>query len=128
MATHFGVAAPAGRAALGTAFNFTVTALDPFGNTDGSYAGTVHFSSTDSIAALPVDSTLTSGTGTFSAATLNTRGTQSLTATDTTNTTITGSAAIIVSAAATHFLVTAPASTVAGTPLTYTVTGARCNQ
>src|SRR5262249_27667849 len=60
----------------------TVTAYDPYGNVATGYAGTVHFSSSDGQAALPADTTLTNGTGTFSV-TLFSAGAQSLTATDT---------------------------------------------
>src|SRR5205809_22373 len=78
---HFAMSAPA-TVTTGTAFSFTVTALDQFNNTATDYAGTVHFTSSDGAAVLPANSTLTSGTGTFSA-TLNTAGSQTLTATDT---------------------------------------------
>jgi hypothetical protein len=73
----------------GTAANFTVTAKDPYGNTATGYTGTVKFGSSDTAATLPGNSTLTNGTGTFSA-TLRTAGTQSLTATDTVTGSITG--------------------------------------
>jgi len=76
----FTVSAPAS-ATGGTAFNFTVTAQDQFNNTATSYGGTVHFTSSDGAAVLPANSTLTNGTGTF-AATLNTGGNQTITATD----------------------------------------------
>src|SRR5262249_3799169 len=59
-ATHFSVTAPA-VASPGTAFNFTVTALDPMNNTVPGYTGTVHFTSTDGAAALPANTTLTNG-------------------------------------------------------------------
>src|SRR5439155_960732 len=96
-ATHFGVAAPTPQTA-GTAFSFTVTAQDQFNNTATGYAGTAHFTSTDGAATLPADSTLTSGTGTFSAtngtgtfsATLNTTGSRTITAADTVTFSITG--------------------------------------
>ena len=91
-ATHFAVSAPAS-ATNGTAFNFTVTALDQFNNTATSYGGTVHFTSSDGSATLPANSTLTNGTGTFSA-TLRTNGNQTITATDTTS--ITGTSNTIV--------------------------------
>src|SRR5207248_1377319 len=65
-ADHFAVTAPAG-ATAGTPFSFTVTARDPFGNTDTGYAGTVHFTSTDGAATMPGNTTLTNGSGTFSA-------------------------------------------------------------
>src|SRR5205807_8747866 len=43
----------------GTAGDFTVAATDAFGNWIGSYAGTVHFTSTDAAALLPADYTFT---------------------------------------------------------------------
>jgi hypothetical protein len=88
MTTHFTVTAP-GSVTSGTAFNFTITALDAFNNTTTNYSGTVQFTSTDGSPTLPPNSTLSSGTGTFSA-TLNTPGTQTITGTDTTNSSITG--------------------------------------
>src|SRR5262249_51621458 len=66
----------------GVAGSFAVTAKDAFGNTATGYAGTVHFTSSDAQAVLPANSTLTSGTRSFTA-TLKTAGVQSLTATDT---------------------------------------------
>lgn len=120
-ATHFSVSAPT-TAQPGTAFNFTVTALDVANNVAKSYRGTVHFSSTDAQAALSANSTLTNGVGSFSA-TLQTPGTQTITATDTV-TSITGfSSSIDVSAGpATHFSVTAPATAQPGTAFNFTVT------
>jgi hypothetical protein len=88
LATHFTVTAPAS-AIPGTSFTFTVTALDQFNNPPTSYPGTVHFSSTDAAGILPVDSTLSGGTGTFNA-TLKTPGSQTITATDTGNSSISG--------------------------------------
>ena len=121
-ATHFAVVAPAG-ATAGTAFNFTVTARDTFGNTATGYTGIVHLTSSDGIAALPADGTLTNGVGTL-VATLKTAGTQTLTATDTVIAGITGTSGnIVVSAgAATQFVVVAPPATVAGTAFNFTVT------
>ena len=120
--THFAVSAPAS-ATAGTPISFTVTAEDAFNNTVTTYAGTAHFSSSDGQASLPANSTLSSGTGTFSA-TLKTAGGQEILATDTSNGSITGtSAGITVSAApATHFSVSAPGSAVAGAPFSFTVT------
>jgi len=66
----------------GTAFNFTLTALDASNDIMTGYSGTVHLTSTDAAAVLPADVTLTNGTGTFSA-TLLTVGSQSISATDT---------------------------------------------
>jgi len=87
-ATHFSVSAPSS-ATTGTSFSVTVTALDAGGNTATGYAGTVHFTSTDGSATVPSNSTLSSGTGTFSA-TLATAGNQTITATDTVSSSITG--------------------------------------
>jgi probable HAF family extracellular repeat protein len=122
-ATHFSVTAPASVTA-GTAFNFTVTALDTSNNTVTTYAGTVHFTSIGGQAVLPANATLTNGTGTFST-TMMTVGSQTITATDTVTVSITGSSnAVSVSPAAkaTHFSVTAPASVTAGTAFNFTVT------
>jgi hypothetical protein len=122
-ATHFTVSAPA-TATAASAFSFTVTALDQFNNTDTSYNGTFHFTSSDGTAVLPADSTLSNGTGTFSA-TLKTGGNQTLTATDTTSSSITGTSnTIVVSAVATvdHFQVSGPSSATAGTAFSFTVT------
>ncbi len=121
-ATHFSISAPASSTA-GTAFSFTVTALDPFNNTDTSYAGTVHFTSSDGQATLPANSTLTNGVGTFNA-TLRSGGSQTLTATDTGTPSITGTSGVttVSAAAATHLSVSAPASATAGTAFAFTVT------
>ena len=73
---------PQNFAVTGMPLGITVTALDAFGNVAPTYAGVVHFASSDGAAALPADTTLTSGMGIFSA-TLAMAGTQSLTATDT---------------------------------------------
>lgn len=87
-ATNFAVSAPS-NATAGAPFNFTVTAQDHYGNTATAYGGTVHFTSSDTHATLPADSTLSGGTGTFQA-TLNTAGSQTITATDSTTSSITG--------------------------------------
>src|SRR5437899_1966633 len=81
----------------GVAQNFSVTALDAFGNTATSYVGTVTFTTTDVKGILPANYTFISadsGTHTFSA-TLKIAGSQSLTAKDTTASSITGSQSAI---------------------------------
>ncbi len=93
-ATHFAVSAPTA-ATAGTAFNFTVTSLDSFNNAATGYAGTVHFASTDAAATLPANTILGGGAGTF-AATLQTAGTQILTATDAAVGSLTGNSGGIV--------------------------------
>jgi hypothetical protein len=85
-------------ATTGTAFSFTVTAYDPYGNVATGYTGTIAFSSNDTKASLPGNFTFTStsaGVQSFSA-TFNTAGTDTLTATDINTTTITGSASTTV--------------------------------
>jgi hypothetical protein len=121
-ATHFAVAAPSS-ATAGTAFNFTVTALDQFNNPAIGYTGIVHFTSSDAQAILPANAPLSGGFGTFSA-TLHTSGNRTVTATDTLASSITGVSNTIVAspAAATHFSVAAPAATTAGSAFSITVT------
>ncbi|HEV2840506.1 MAG TPA: hypothetical protein VGW39_04195 [Chthoniobacterales bacterium] len=87
VATHFEVVAPS-MVGMFQSFNFTVRAVDQFGDTATDYAGTIHFTSTSN-GSLPPDSTLTNGTGTF-AATLFTEGNHTITATDTINPSVTG--------------------------------------
>src|SRR5581483_6605121 len=72
---------------------------------------------------LPADSTLSNGSGTFSA-TLETAGNQTITAADTNSSSIIGTSnSITVSAAAaTHFAVSAPSSATAGAAFNFTVT------
>jgi len=93
-ATHFSVTAPA-NVVSGDAFSFSVTALDSTNNVATGYTGTVHFSSSDPSAILPANSTLTNGAGTFQA-TLHQLPSQTITATDTVNATITGTSNSIV--------------------------------
>jgi FG-GAP-like repeat/Abnormal spindle-like microcephaly-assoc'd, ASPM-SPD-2-Hydin/FG-GAP repeat len=121
-ATHFSISAPT-NATAGAAFNFTVNALDASNNVVASYSGTVHFTSADTQATLPANSTLTNGTGTFSV-TLNTAGGQSITATDTVTASLTGNSNTInvsAPATATRFIVTAPLTATTGTPFNLTV-------
>src|SRR5205814_686964 len=77
----------------GVAHTFTVTARDVFGNTVTGYTGPVTLTSTDSQASFSPATytyvTADAGVHTFSA-TLNTAGTRTLTATDTSNGAITG--------------------------------------
>ena len=109
----------------GVAQSFTLTAFDPFGNVATNYLGRVHFTSSDGQAALPADHTFTTadaGSHTFTAA-LKTAGTQSITVTDTANSTFTGSRSLAVTPATAASLSVAgfPATT-AGVAQTFTVT------
>jgi len=97
----FQLSAPS-TAGPGASFNFTVTAQNPnSSSTDTSFAGTVHFTSSDSQAVLPGDFVFTpgdQGTQTFGA-TLRTSGAQTITATDTVNNAIAGTATVTVGGA-----------------------------
>ena len=100
-----------------------VTAQDPYGNTDTNYAGTLHFSSSDSSSGvvLPANSTLINGARAFSA-TLDRAGTQTITAVDTVKAAITGSVSVqITPAAAANLGLTVPSNAVIGQPFNVTV-------
>src|SRR6185295_16084173 len=63
---------------LATLFSFMVAAMDLSNNSVvTSYAGTLHFSSSDTAATLPADATLTGGSGVFTAS-MHTLGSQTL--------------------------------------------------
>jgi hypothetical protein len=91
--THFSVNAPPA-VSQGQPFSFTVAALDGNNNTVLTYNGAVRFTSSDALAALPPNSALSSGVGTFSAA-LNTLGSQSITVGDTATGSISGVSSVI---------------------------------
>jgi hypothetical protein len=92
-ATQFSVTPATTTPAAGTAFMFTVTALDAANNPFPTYSGTVQFTSSDTQASFaPVSAPLVNGTGTFSV-TLKTAGAQTITASDTVKASITGIAA-----------------------------------
>lgn len=119
--THFSVTAPTAETA-GTSFSISVSALDSSNNMVTSYAGIVHFSSTDTQAALPANSPLTNGTGMFSVI-LRTAAPETIVVSDTARTTISGSSSSIqvTGLSATHFSVTAPANGSSGSSLSFTV-------
>ena len=100
-ADHFQIDAPA-TVASGMAFDGTVTALDPYGNIDTNYCGTVTFmtSDPDPGVILPADYTFLdtdSGVAVFPQGfTLVTLGDQTITVTDTSNTLITGTVTVTV--------------------------------
>ena len=120
-ATQLKVIAHSG-ARAGSPAMIAVIAQDSLGNTDTTYSGTVHFTSTDPNAVLPADATLTDGTDTFSA-TFNTAATTTVRARDTVTASITGTVTITVFAGnATHLTITAPSTAAVGTVITATVT------
>ncbi len=120
--TYFTVTAPAS-ATAGSAFAFTVTAFDQFNNVAAGYSGPVTFTSSDPIATLPANGTLTNGVETLFA-TLKTAGSRTVTASDLAKPSISGTTgSIVVSpAAATHFLISAPGVATHGSGFTITVT------
>ena len=94
----------------GNAMQFIVTAQNDDGSTDTGYRGTVHFTSSDSSADLPIDHAFTgTDNGSFSwQATFEAAGTQTFTVTDTLNPGTTGVSAVDI---------------VGGDPVAATVTG-----
>jgi hypothetical protein len=101
-ATQLVVIAPSS-VTIGAPFDVTVKALDAYGHTASGYTGTVSFSSTDTSAGvvLPPSYSFTStdaGRHTFPGAfTLVQAGSQTITATDAANSSITGSVTVLVS-------------------------------
>ena len=96
-------------ATAGTSLGLTVTALDQFGNVASGYGGTIAFTSTDAQAVLPSSyAYMIENGGTFSfTTTLKTAGSQTITATDSTNSlSATSSAVSVTSAAAASLAVT----------------------
>jgi hypothetical protein len=94
----FSIASSASTVTSGQAFSITVTALDPYGNVATGYTGTVHFITSAAAATLPADYTFTAADGgvhTFSV-TLQTAGSQTVTATDTHSPSLKGQTAVSV--------------------------------
>jgi hypothetical protein len=125
-AITLGVAGFPSAITAGVPGTFTVTARDAYGNTASGYTGTVSLTSSDPQRVVPGPYTFTAadaGQHTFTA-TLKTAGSQSLTATDTTTASITGTQAGITvnPAAATHLVITGPSSIKTGKAFSITVT------
>ena len=125
--THFSVSAPSTSTA-GSAFSITVTALSASNTVVTSYTGTVKFTSSDGQAGLPGNYTFNgtdAGVHTFTnLVTLKTAGSQSVTATDTSNSSITGSATVSVSPSTASKLAFSqqPTNVVAGSSISPAVT------
>src|SRR5262249_31360624 len=84
--THFRVTASVSSPQPGVPFSVTVTARDAPNPPPTAYTGTVHLSSSDAAAGLPLDFPFTAqdaGTHTFDNVVLHTAGSQTVTATDT---------------------------------------------
>ncbi len=121
VASSFQVSAPT-FVSEGAPFLVTVTALDANGNVAAGYEGTVDFTSSDTQAQLPPASTLLNGTGVFSV-TLNSAGSQTLSAVDSFNSAAVGTSAISVAPIApSQLTLSAPAAVTAGKSIVITVT------
>jgi hypothetical protein len=119
-ADHLTVSAPA-NATAGTPFDVVVTVQDAYSNVVTGYTGTVTFTTSDPGASLPADYTFLAsdnGVHTFTVgATLVLAGSQTITATDTTTSSVTGAGAVTVSPAALdHFSITSNGTVAAGMP------------
>jgi hypothetical protein len=111
-ATQLVISGSPNPATAGGAVTFTVSAEDQFGEISSAFAQTVHFSSSDAMAVLPADATLTNGIGAFTV-TLETSGIQTLTAAAVGNTSVTGALAVTVNAGpATQFAITTSTASV----------------
>lgn len=113
-------------ATAGVAQNFTLTALDAFGNVATGYTGTVSFASDDPQADVPASTTFTAsdlGSRAFSV-TFKTSGVASLTVTDDglPPLTTTQSGISVIPGPAAAFRVDAPAGSLAGADVALTVT------
>jgi hypothetical protein len=124
-ATHLRVESTYSPAA-GAPFSVTISAVDASGIVATGYTGTIHFTSSDGGATLPVNYTFTTGAGgdnglhTFSV-TMKSVGLQSLTTTDTGSASITGTEDILVVGA--KLVLVPSANPVApGAPFNLTVT------
>jgi hypothetical protein len=111
---------------VGAAGNFTVTAYDPYGNIATGYVGTVQIASSDPKASLPARYTFTpadAGVHTFTAK-LETAGSQSISATDSANRSISGTESNIsvgVGTADSLIVTGSPGPAVAGVSESFTV-------
>jgi hypothetical protein len=108
----------------GSGGSVTVTAKDAYGNVATGYTGTVALSSTDTHAVLPGSHTFSStdaGVYTFSGVVLESEGAQSITATDTASSGITGSQPVTVTDAALHATAGSAISATEGAPVSGTV-------
>ncbi len=127
-ATHYLIYTPAS-STTNTPVSITALALNQYNDLVSGYIGTIHFTSSDSQAVLPVDYTFTAADGgvhTFMA-TLRTVGPQTVTATDRTAG-ITGTTHVTVTPGpANHFVMTAPTGGTAGTAFSVTVTALDAN-
>jgi hypothetical protein len=107
---------------IGVARAVTIVGRDIYGNLTPSYAGTVHYTSSDTSAVLPADTTLVNGVATVNV-TFMTVGTETVTATDVANPSVTGTmSSNATPPVAALFTLTGYPATMAGLTNTFTVT------
>ena len=122
-ANHLAVVASTGTTTAGTPLGVTVSAQDQYDNVATGYSGTLQFTSSDGQASVPGNYAFVpgdSGTHTFSGVILRTAGTATVSATDVTTGTITGSTnaiAVAAAAPATLGFVQQPTNTTAGSAI-----------
>ena len=126
-ATQFSVTTSSSTTAGATISSVTVSAETSSGAVATGYLGTVHFTSSDGQAVLPANYTFVagdSGVHTFTATVLKTAASQTIKATDTSTSSITGSATVTVSPATASQLVFGqqPTSVVVGSAISPAVT------
>ncbi len=109
-----------GTVTAGSSFNGSLSARDASGNLVPSYTGTIAFSSSDSAATLPQDSTLEDGSKQFSF-TLRTAGSRTITASDGTLSATRG-VTVDASGAVKLVLTALPSEVIAGDNTNFTVT------
>ncbi len=111
-----------GGGAIGLFRPITLVARDVYGNAATGYNGTVHFTSSDPLAVLPADVQMVNGAATVQVKFM-TVGTQTVTATDINNSSITGTVSSNATPPiATSFAVAGFAPTTAGVAQSFTVT------
>jgi hypothetical protein len=105
-----------GTVTAGTAFDITVMAVDPFGQTAVGYAGTVHFVASNGAMANYMFTAADAGLHMFTGLLLRRAQTLTVTGTDTTDASVTGSTTFTITPAAADHLVflQQPSDTVAG--------------
>jgi hypothetical protein len=107
---------------IGASHLVTVKALDIFGNLATSYNGTVHLAASDAQMVLPADGAMINGVGNFYV-TAMTLGSQTLTATDISNASLSATETITGTPGdAAQFVVTSVSGGVAGTTQSVTIT------
>jgi hypothetical protein len=103
--------------------NITVSAYDQYNNLATNYSGTIALTSTDPAATLPANFTLTSGTATRPVS-FGTTGTQTVTATDTVRSSLTGTSVAITVLTVPNYVITNSAGDTSGTCTNQNATGA----